>query len=1011
MAKHSEFKYVDFHSGNRDTKWVRTTKYNHLVEEHHNTDCFVTIQRFKDAVKESREEIFIAPLYFDLDCKDDVELARKEANIIVKFLTEELCIDSLAIRVYFSGSKGFHVIVHERVFGISPENYLHKVYKYIATFLSIRLAEDSDRLKTFDLSVYTNRRMIRLENTKHSTTGLYKIELTHEELEEFSVEKIKSLAIAPRGNLYNNKQLEAAARYTKEAAEFYEKHLKDYQDLSTYTKDSGPTDFNFNKTDFPVCVEHILTRKWNTDNRNNTTMQLAAYCKEAGYTEQEAIDLITTWVKKFAEETSLSAINKKIANTKNVIYTIYADESSYKFGCAFIRSLHGQKDSDGNYERVPCTGTLCPYIKKEKLDNDSIISLNLIETGYSDYTGKLVKTKVMVAGKKSTPYIVPYRLKYSCFSKCDKKGCPLYNMPKKVAFKELTTKDRPLIQMCGVGDTNILGILRDVSGIKKCSKFEIEVQESINIEELLVIPMVTTEDESNDYVLRKIYSIGNLGIADNRYYEMTGYVFPHPKNQEGTMIIQEAKPLQDVIESFDYTEEISRQLKIFKAGIGRKNMQAKLDEILDALTYNVTGIVERNNILLGILLVYHSALKIKVPWDSDNIRGWLETIIVGDTGTGKSAMVEKLQHAIGLGRRVNAESTSRTGLTYKMEQSNAGSWYIVWGAWPLADGELLWIDESAGIPKEEYGQMTLARSEGKLEVKRAVTAETNCRVRAVLTTNAVKGKRLSDYIQGIESLKYMFNNEDIRRFDFALFMKATDVAAEKYNILIEKIANTITAAQLKNNILFAWSRSAEDIIFTDKAIKLIMSHATNLSSKYGHATDIPIVSPSDQRNKLARMAVSLALLLHNVNEEDKVIVTEEHVDYIYDYLVKIYTSTSCGLHNYVKLAVKEEILTTDKFNKITEILKDNIGFLRSDETFTNFLKIFASQNYLRLNDLEAMLAIDKQDVKTMIQVLSKIKMIVSTTSGYRKTPRFNSYIERCFGAGILAAEDDDDELL
>lgn len=125
-------------------------------------------------------------------------------------------------------------------------------------------------------------------------------------------------------------------------------------------------------------------------------------------------------------------------------------------------------------------------------------------------------------------------------------------------------------------------------------------------------------------------------------------------------------------------------------------------------------------VLLGLLLVYHSILRFRVPWDTDPIRGWVELKIVGDTGTGKSALVEKMMKYIGLGNRVNAESTSRTGLTYKMEQGNRGSWYIVWGAWPLADKELIWVDEDTGIEKDEYGEMTLARSDGKLEVKRAL---------------------------------------------------------------------------------------------------------------------------------------------------------------------------------------------------------------------------------------------------------------------------------------------------
>ena len=90
------------------------------------------------------------------------------------------------------------------------------------------------------------------------------------------------------------------------------------------------------------------------------------------------------------------------------------------------------------------------------------------------------------------------------------------------------------------------------------------------------------------------------------------------------------------------------------------------------------------------------------------------------------------------------------------------------GAWPLADKEMIWIDEDTGITKDDYGEMTLARSDGKLEVKRAVTAETPCRVRAIMSGNVPKGKRLADYSQGAESLKDIFNNEDIRRFDFAV---------------------------------------------------------------------------------------------------------------------------------------------------------------------------------------------------------------------------------------------------
>ena len=89
-------------------------------------------------------------------------------------------------------------------------------------------------------------------------------------------------------------------------------------------------------------------------------------------------------------------------------------------------------------------------------------------------------------------------------------------------------------------------------------------------------------------------------------------------------------------------------------------------------------------------------------------------------------------------------------------------------------------------------------------VKRAVTAETPCRVRAILSGNAPKGKRLSDYAQGAESLKDVFNNEDIRRFDFAIFMRSTDVDPEKYNRSLPSFPRTMS-----DDALMCYSHGAE----------------------------------------------------------------------------------------------------------------------------------------------------------------------------------------------------------
>ena len=535
--------------------------------------------------------------------------------------------------------------------------------------------------------------------------------------------------------------------------------------------------------------------------------------------------------------------------------------------------------------------------------------------------------------------------------------------------------------------------------------------ETVNVDELLVIPMAeedsATEDQNGTYVLRKIYAIGGVKIETNKYYEISGYMYPHPKNQESTILVTNATPLQDVVESFQLTEDVRDELQVLRPeNTSVDAIAAKLGALLNDITYNVTHIVERDETLLGVLLVYHSVLRFNVPWDTDPIRGWAELKIVGDTGTGKSALIEKLMKFIGVGSRVNAESTSRTGLTYKMEQGNRGSWYLVWGAWPLADKELIWIDEDTGIEKDEYGEMTLARSDGKLEVKRAVTAETPCRVRAILSGNAPKGRRLSDYSQGVESLKEIFNNEDIRRFDFAICMRATDVDQELYNKTLPQYPKLVSSETLKNSVLFAWSREPEHVLFMNGTIEEILKSATEMSRIYGNATDIPLVSPSDERNKIARLSVALAVLTQSVDESgERVQVFPGHVQFITSYLKQIYNAPGCALNYYAKLSVSEE-LAANQFDKVTEDLR-KIPTLKAAGKYTEFIDLFARQKYLRLGDVEAMLCIEKEEAKAILNQCVRLRLLTLTSGGYRKTARFNSYIARCFELGLFDNTDRD----
>ena len=1021
-----DFVYVDAWYSDQNGKsipWkrIKVDEVSHFQNnEAYNFNCFTTVQRFANKARKKSGEVFIAPLYFDLDHAENPAVSQADAVKLINFFIEELDMKESDIWVYFSGAKGFHILINSQALGIEPRDDLHKIFKHIAGYLVHRL-----ELESLDLVVYTNKRMLRLPNTVHQKTKKYKIELNIEELKTKSLDEIRQMAEQPRRPddlRYSNMARREATAVRAAAAHMFQDKMKEYTEASATSKKKYDTEsFNFKKGKPPVCVQDILNNGWKKDgDRNQATVQLACYFKDAGHTKEETLQTLEEWVTKFTSSKGYEK-NQRIANTRSVIDSVYSDDNQYKFGCAFIRSLHGEKTPGSkDYDRVACAGSLCHALSRSNVDEEEADLLHLAQTGNADYADKAVRTRVMIAGKKHTPYIVPKKIEYSCWGRetCKKDSCPLYDIPSHTSYKDLDVHDRELIQMTGIGDDNIKGILKQLSGIPNCAKYNTEVIEQTNVDELLVIPMAEDNEEEADllekgdegkYVLRRVYSIGGLKINENKYYELTGYVYPHPKNQESTILIKNAKPLQDVVESFRLTNEVKEGLAIFQpSDYSPEAIEEKLAAIANDLTYNVTKIVERDDILLGVLLVYHSVLRFKVPWSNEPIRGWAEMKIVGDTGTGKSELIRNIMTFAGLGARVNAESTSRTGLTYKMEQSGAnGAWYIVWGAWPLADREMIWVDEDTGISKDDYGEMTLARSDGKLEVKRAVSAETPCRVRAILSGNVPKGKRIADYSQGVEALKDIFNNEDIRRFDFAAFMRSNDVAEEIYNSEIGTFPSFIDREALKNNILFSWSRKPEDVIFTDETIERMLQVSTSLSKLYGKATDIPLVSPSDQRNKIARLVVSLAALTHSVDESgERLVVQPGHVEFIYEYLKALYNSPGAGLNYYARLAIKEEDMTQDRYDKITKDLK-GIDTLQNTHKFYEFIKLFAQQKYLRLGDIEAMLSIERDEAKAIINQLVRMRMVMNTSGGFRKTPRFNAYIQYAMQLGVFDDMDED----
>ena len=110
----------------------------------------------------------LGSLCFDLD-SNNLETSRTEAIRLVEYLSRYIPDD--ALRVYFSGGKGFHIECEAIALNISTSDELSGIYRFIAGSITEMLG-----LTSTDLVVYDKRRMWRLFNSQHQRTGLYKVE-------------------------------------------------------------------------------------------------------------------------------------------------------------------------------------------------------------------------------------------------------------------------------------------------------------------------------------------------------------------------------------------------------------------------------------------------------------------------------------------------------------------------------------------------------------------------------------------------------------------------------------------------------------------------------------------------------------------------------------------------------------------------------------------------------------------------------------------------------------------
>ena len=207
--KHPEFQFVDFAKGDVRARNRVVSIADALAARSNggSRNSYTTVLRFPEAYREHCRATgsvkgYTGPAYadylvWDLDRAGNLHSALLAARGLAQAVQREFGVRPDQMRYFFSGAKGFHLLLPADLFGeIEPSAQIPAAIRSMALAIADLAGEK------IDTAIYDVNRLLRMPDTQHPS-GLWKVELTWEELVGLGVEQIRNLAHAPRGCLFS----------------------------------------------------------------------------------------------------------------------------------------------------------------------------------------------------------------------------------------------------------------------------------------------------------------------------------------------------------------------------------------------------------------------------------------------------------------------------------------------------------------------------------------------------------------------------------------------------------------------------------------------------------------------------------------------------------------------------------------------------------------------------------------------------------------------------------------
>lgn len=267
-------------------------------------------------------------LAFDFDSENDLDKAREDALNLIQRLRDILQIQPNQLEIYFSGMKGFTLIL--------------KMNRFLTPFQVGHLALNvlGKDLQTLDPSLYNASRILRVPNTKHQTSGLFKIQLTYKQLQDLSIEEIKENALTP-------KDLQSAIE-TIDIPEEMTNVKEPLKEKSKYNDE--PLNFEKKPKLWKNCKWSLLQGEFKNGERNNALMTIAATCKGLGFTKEVTFDLCLGALNRSIEKYGKGSTTEEELRENIIENSVFGENwNGGQFTCKLPGFLQNYCDSLGEH--------------------------------------------------------------------------------------------------------------------------------------------------------------------------------------------------------------------------------------------------------------------------------------------------------------------------------------------------------------------------------------------------------------------------------------------------------------------------------------------------------------------------------------------------------------------------------------------------------------------------------------------------------------------------------------